>query len=281
MTASTRRILASESVIHRVLGAVRFVDPATRAPITAPLRVTADRRVTLRRNARGDLVIWRAEGLDGHTGHAPSFTGDAQFDALFEAPPGTPAAGSLPFVLTVEDPSGQRLAREVRVDLPRAATAGAPGVTPDLFLPVEVALFPSTAVRATGVGAAVYVLVHDGDLHTGRLPGALVTLAIDGATAGRGVTGATGEALVEVPSLPLFVPSDGDGEVVTSKIGATVRADVLPALIAREKPSAPWRLVRPPDPDSLDFQGPDARSGSAGVTLSAGRSASVVVSVSL
>ena len=107
MTAAvTRRVLAEEPIVHRVLGAVRFLDAATLSPLTARLRLTCDKRIEWRRNASGMYVIWRAEGLDSHTGHGSGVT-DEDFEALFRAPPAGPTPGSLPFVVTVEDPSGE------------------------------------------------------------------------------------------------------------------------------------------------------------------------------
>lgn len=301
------RALASEAVIHRVLGAVRFVDPATRAPLRVPLRLGPDRRarpedgLLFRRNASGDFVIWRAPGLDAHTGDSAEFTTDAAFDALFDAPPPAPAPGSKTFVFQVEDPSGERLGREVTITLPRSAAPADPSSPAPLFTPIEVPLYRSTAARGTGAGAALYVLVHDETGNAGRVPGALVIVRIGGKEVGRGVTGPSGEALVELPALPSYVAAEGAGEggeegedegdegdedsgadeVTTTKIEAAVRVAVLPSLIERAGSSGPFRLARMPDPDSPAFTGPEAKTADAAVTLSAGRSANLEVSISL
>ena len=75
--------------------------------------------------------------------------------------------------------------------------------------------------------------------------------------------------------------ASGGGAVTTSEITATVRAAVLPALLAREKSTESLAACGAADPDSLEFSGPAARIGSAGATLSAGRPASVSVSITL
>lgn len=268
----------SEAVIHRVLGAVRFLDAATRSPITSRLRLTTDVRVEWRRNASGAYVIWRAAGLESHTGHAGPMT-DAGFEALLEAPPGAPLPGSVKLAATVEDPSGELLPRRFEVALPRAATA-APGVTPDLFTPIEVLLHRSTAARLTGTGAVLYTFVHDGRGQKGKVPGARVIVTIEGEEAGRATTGPSGEAVVEMVRLPSFVTGSGGGAVTTSEIDATVDAAVLPGLLLASDSGA-WKLVTPPDPDSPDFDAAAARKASGSVTLSVGRPASLSLSVSL
>lgn len=268
----------SEAVIHRVLGAVRFLDAATRRPVRQPLRITAEKRMVWRRNQSGEYVVWGAEGLEAHTGDTA--VTDAEIEAVFQAPPGAPAAGSLRFVATVEDPSGELLDRQFEIALPRASTA-APGVIPDLFTPVEVLLYRQAGARAVDAVAVLYAFVHDGRGQAGKLPGALVTVSVDGNVVGSGVTGPTGEALIEATRVPSFVTGNGGGAVTTPEVAATVRARVLPSLITRGSSAEPWRLARAPDPESPDFQGGAAKVGDADATLVVGRPANVSVAVSL
>lgn len=267
----------SEAVIHRVLGAVRFLDGTTGRPITSKLRLGASVPVDFRRNASGAYVIWRAAGLDAHTGHAPGMT-DAKFEALLEAPPASPAPGSVKITASVEDPSGEHLPRRFELALPRSTTAPT-GHTPDLFEPIDVVLHRSTAARLTGMGALLYAFVHDGRGAKGRLPGARVTVVVEGDEVGRATTGPSGEAVLEILGLPSFVTGSGGGAVTTPEIDATVRASVLPALLKDE--SGAWKLATLPDPDSADFDGATARKATESATLSVGRPASVSLSVSL
>jgi hypothetical protein len=267
----------SEALIHRVLGAVRFVDGATRVPVRSRLRLEADRPVTWRRNAGGAYVVWRADGLDAHTGHDEG-RDDAGFEAIFQAPPGAPAPGSEAYVVSVEDPSGEFLGRQFELRLPRSPGA-APGATPELFTPLEVALYRSPAAGRAGAGAALLAFVHDGRGQAGRLPGALVTASVDGQEVGRAITGPTGEALVEAVMLPSFAPAPGDGAVMTSEIEASVRAAVLPGLLADE--GGAWRLVAPPDPDSAAFEGGEARSATGAAGLRSGRLVALSIAVDM
>ena len=105
-------ISAFETIDHRVLGALRLVDITTGLPIRAPLRV-AGAGLDLRRNRRGDFVIWRAAGLETHS-------------QAFNAPPAAPPVGALTFDLSVTDPAGNYLPRRSALALPRSADPDAP-----------------------------------------------------------------------------------------------------------------------------------------------------------
>ena len=82
---------AREAFIHRVLGAVRFVDATTGAAVRSPIELESDEATTWQRNASGAYVVVRAAGFDAYTGHDPTLT-DAQMEALFRSPPVVPTA---------------------------------------------------------------------------------------------------------------------------------------------------------------------------------------------
>lgn len=260
-----------EAVIHRVLGALRFVDATTGQPIAPKLRFSADKRIDLRRNASGAYVVWGADGLETHTGHQAGAT-EADLEALFESPPTAPPAGSIAYDITVDDPTGALLSRRFELRLPRAPTG-------DLFEALEVPLYRAPASRPSGSSAVIYVFVHDGRGQPGKLPGAVVTLKVSGVEVGRGVTGPTGEALIEATSLASFVIAEGGSALTTKEIAATVRAAVLPTSLRQE--AGTWRVEVQPNPESPAFEGPSAKSATAQVSLTVGRPANVSLSISL
>lgn len=269
----------SEALIDRVLCAVRFIDATTGAHVTSPLKLKADKPMTWRRNASGAYVLWRALGLDAHTGDADGLD-DTGFEALFKEPPGTPAAGSLSFVVTVEEPSGEYLPRSFELRLPRAK--------PGLFEPVKVSLYRSTAARPEGIGARLYATVRDDGSPSRRVPGARVKVIVNSVEVGRGVTGANGEAVIELTRLATFTTSGGGGAVTTDRFSAEVRADVLLAVS-----DGAWAFEAAPDFDGARFEGPAARvnvaagklepgsiAGTEPVTLTAGSIERVTITVS-
>ena len=110
---------AREAFIHRVLGAVRFVDATTGTAVRSPIELESDEATTWQRNASGAYVVVRAAGFDAYTGHDPTLT-DAQMEALFRSPPVVPtAARPSPGTPT-------RLSRRAATRPPRAANAATP-----------------------------------------------------------------------------------------------------------------------------------------------------------
>lgn len=253
-----------ESVIHRPLGAVRFVDAASNAPITAGLRLGGATRVTWRRNASGAYVLWRARGvgLDASTGDAPDTT-DAALEQLFMASPTPPVPESTPLTFTVEDPSGAFSPRTFVLPLPRADARA-------------IRLYRTTAAGPVGAGTRIYALVHAAGDPASRVPGALVTVRIGSVEVGRGTTGANGEALVEHLALASFFTGD-DVEVITNSVKATVAATV--SLDFTHKDGGRWALKAFPDPDH--FTGVVYAATPAEVSLSAGRVANASLPVAL
>ncbi len=258
---------AREAVIHRVLGAVRFIDATTGARVQSRLALTSDEATTWQRNSSGAYVVVRAAGFDAFTGHDPTLT-DAQMEALFRSPPDVPAAAR---TFTVTDPAEQYLSRRFVLTLPRAGD--------DLFEPLEVPLHRATSARPFGAGPRLYVSVRDDRDPPGAVPGALVVVTIDGVEAGRTTTGPTGEAVVELVGRPTFVTGDG-GPVTTSEFEAVVAVAVDPALLKKDDDGR-WTLKPPPDPDPARFDLAGARTVATTVKLSAGRVDKVTLPISL
>ena len=95
----------TEHMDRRVLGALRFIDSTTGLPVSANLKVNAS-GLKFVRNLSGHYVIAGASGLEEHEG-------------AFEKPPASPAPGSLPFEISVADPSREYLSRRHTIRLPR------------------------------------------------------------------------------------------------------------------------------------------------------------------
>lgn len=223
-----------ERVDRRILGALRPVDAVTGAPVLHGLRISGQ-GITLQRTRSGAYAITAAEGLGAHV-------------AAFAAPPGPPpAAGALPFVIEIEDPTERFLPRSATIALPRRWDPA--GGIRELMEPILLPLAPA-ASRAAAPGWAV---VEARVTEPGGAPirGALVEVmpAGGGARLAWGLTHARGEALVAVPGLPAFRtvvndPADeADDEIVTAATSVTLRVTA--------DPSRPW----PVDPTRLEAGG--------------------------
>lgn len=258
---------ARETVIHRVLGAVRFIDATTETPVQSRLELTSPKATTWQRNASGAYVIVRAADFDAYTGHDPTLT-DAQLEDLLRSPPNVPSAAR---TFTVTDPSRSYLPRRFIITLPRVGA--------DLFKPLEIPLYRATSARPFGAGPRLYVSVQDDRDPPAAVPGALVVVTIDGKEAGRTTTGPTGEAVVELVKRPTFVTGNG-GPVTTSEFEAVVDVAVDPALLKKEDDGR-WELKTPPDPDPAHFDLAGAKKAATTVKLSAGRVDKATLPISL
>lgn len=176
---------------RRVLGALELIDAATGVRLSAPMRVTGEALGCVQ-NRSGLHVIDR---LHPRTEDEAALA--RHLDA-FDAAPGTPAAGALPFTLTITDPAGRYLPRRVTLALPRGEA---------LNTPVAVTMYPAPAAPMgqnwSGIRATL-------ERRSGaeRLPLAGARLRLlrdsDGEVLGTGFADARGEALVPVVGLPVI-----------------------------------------------------------------------------
>jgi hypothetical protein len=260
-----------ERVDSRVLGALRCVDASTRAQVEAPLQVQiAGARV--RRNGSGLFVIVQADALAAH-------------EAAFDAPPGTPAAGSVALQATVSDPSGRYLARRVALALPRdpAPThAAQPG---SLFRLIEVPLFPSPAAP-TGLNWSLLRLSLRENASGDALGGALVIARANDQVLARALSDWRGEVLLPVPGVPVTTWSNDPDAVVVTELAAQLDWIFDPAAGTRT-PAAQVRAGRPPavlplvDPDALEAQQAGLPHASQAVALASGRSQTLSLPLAL
>ena len=250
---------------RRVLAAVRLVDVTTGRPIERPLSVSAE-GVRFLRNRSGLHVITAAPGLEEHI-------------RAFETPPALPVAGSLGFVLRIEDPLEVYLERLAALRLPRAARppAGDPEALPELFQPVEIEMFPAPAapVRLAWSGLRLTLRRADAQEPRPALAGVLAVLHRPGdasAVLGRGLSDRRGEALVLVQGLRLGQSAEGGGAVTTPVTQAEL------TLVLRR--DGAW----PVDPGTLAELDPASRRTLASVVavpLRSGEIAPLAIEVSL
>lgn len=210
---------------NRILGAIRWVDAVTRAPIQQPLVPVASppnpARLRFVRNLGGLTVITHADTLATHT---------ATFDLneLAEDDEVEPLART--FEAEVSDPTGSYLPRKFSLQLPRDPDPRR--IPPDnsrppnsLFTPIEIELLPSPTARVPAGWAQVRVLILDPQGHP--IPNALARLVApaNGTPLAFGQSDHRGEALIAIPGLKNFAPGDTEDEVVTVETPA--RLEIL------------------------------------------------------
>jgi len=225
---------------RRVLGAIRLIDATTGRPLHRPLSVSAE-GVRFLVNRAQLYVISQAPGLEAHT-------------TAFEAPPDTPAPGSRPIEITIDDPLGEYLPRRATIPLPRIPNPDAD--EPDLFAPEAVSVLPSPNAALRQNWSGVRLSLRLGDEQPVR--GALINLRRHGAEededelVASGLSDERGEALVILPGLPVSrsagasepaeepQPGADDGEVTTPETPVTLEIVVDPDL---PWPADPTRLM--------------------------------------
>lgn len=245
-----------EHIDRRVLGALRFLDPATRLPIAGPLLIDAPGG-RLMRNRMGDYVIFDAPGLADHT-------------AEFLQPPAAPAIGSVPLELTVSDPEGQYLPQRVVIALPRNRDAGADDA---IFRPIETPLYLAPAGRtASGCALVRAAVVRSGT--TQALAGALIRVLNrndNDTVLARGLSDARGEALVAVPGIQItnWNQEPGEGPVTTPQIAVTIEVIFDPVAQGA------------PNPRALEDRSADLLTGEQDAELASGQTLVITLSVNV
>ena len=254
---------------RRVLGAVRFLDAATRLPVGTPLAVAAD-GLRLVRNRQGLYVLVEAPGLESHA-------------ASFPAAPPHPAVGGLRVELTVHDPGGRYLPRSLALDLPRDPDPAHGDQETSLFRSVDVPLYPAPAASvAPGWAVIRATVVRAGS--RAPLAGALlrVVRTSDNAVLARAVSDwrepVQGEALVAVPGIPITTWGDGEPEepVLVNEVPVTLEAYFDPLFDPAAGPAG-----KPPDPDRMELLRLGLPSAKADLKLASGRSETKTLTVAV
>ena len=218
------RVLERDRAERRVLGAFRFVDAMTGAPVAVAAAVDArlavmpgiptpvplpEHAVQIRQNRQGIFVIFRAPFFDTYI---------STFDA--PQPPAELTGEVLGIRVSVADAGPHYLPQEFQIDIPRSTD---PKAADNVFTPVRVRLYRAPSAPVLDGWAVLRVSVtKPGNAPRQRLGGVLVRAfranRANGETAiGTGMTDwrgtAVGEAVVPV-QVPRFRAGAGNGNVI-------------------------------------------------------------------
>jgi hypothetical protein len=210
-----------ERLDNRVLGAVRWVDAVSLAPIPLPL-VASGKQLRFTRNLSGLTVVTHADGLEVY---------ENTFNLDDLAPADRLTTGSVVREAQVFDPSGTYLPTKFTLPLPRNPSPEVTGPDDDRpadswFTPVDVALLPSPKARAAAGWAQVRVSILDAGGEPMRNVLARIVATADNGVLGCGLSDDRGEAVVFVPSLKLFAAGATEEDVVT--VVTEARLEIVP-----------------------------------------------------
>jgi hypothetical protein len=251
---------------RRVIGALRLQDAATGAMIRRALKIDG-LGVQLQRNLSGLYVITAAPGFD-------------EYIHSFLTPPKDPPLGSVTITLTIRDPLGHYLARRQSLVLPRDPNPALAHKPESLFQALPVVLFPTAIAPLQPGWAIVRATVKRPGANGVGLADALLRVerSSDQTLLATGLSDSRGEALVAIPGIAAFMTSDDNQQVLTTKLAATITAFVEPTA-AQPSPLLPEPL--PPDPNDLENRRATLRRSSAAISLSSGRTTTVVIEMNL
>lgn len=240
-----KQIKVRETIDHRYLGALRIIDRVTGRMVKRPIRVTAP-GLQFFTNRSLLQVISQADGLEEHL-------------EAFEAPPDEPAAGSLEFTASVDDPTGEYLPRSATFDLPLVAT---PGEESSLFNPIDINMFAAPAAHVSPNWSIIRASIYDlADMEAeDPIPGALLRVVdADDQLLMSGLSDQRGEAAVIIPGIPITTfspgtepdgdpdtdPGDEDEWLANGSVTETVTPVTLEIIV---HPDTPW----PVDPNEME-----------------------------
>lgn len=258
----------SESVSHRILGAVRLVDAAAGTQASDSFQVAAP-GLKFVRNRIGYYVIYSADRPPALRAHADSF----------EQPPATPPLASENFAGEIIPAGRLYLPRGFEIALPRDPDPANIDQPTSLFRPADVRLYPAATSSVDPGWAVIRATVHG--TQAGQQPrplgGALIrvlqtvnnttTVLARGMTDWRGRI--AGEALVVVPGIPITISGGGNGAVLTHEIGVTLQAIFDP------------NAEGLPNPDHLEDNLGTLRTSMQAAQLASGRHLAIRLTVSL
>jgi hypothetical protein len=260
-----------ERLERRVLGALRFIDATTLAPVDDPLNVSAA-GARLLRNRSGLYVI-------------RSWTELADHEEAFDQPPAAPPIASESLVVDVRDPGGRYLSRRVTIALPRDPSPARASEADSLFQAVDVPMYPGASAPVGANWVELRVTVREtasGD----ALGGALLRVLAGSRVLARGLTDWRGEGLVPVAGVPVTTWSTEPGAVVVTEIAGSLEcyfdagAGTRTSAAAVRAGTVPASLPLP-DPQAIEDARATLPQSITPVTLAAGRSLAVAIAVSV
>ncbi len=272
---------------RRIIAALRFIDATTGGGIRQPLQLrTPPSRPPGRfvRNLSGHYVLMEAPGFE-------HYSQTFNLNDLATPPPSTAIN------IDINDPSGQYLARQFSLPIPRDPASDPASITREdsLFQPVRVALYPSTTAPVN-LGWAVLRTTVVNAVTDERLPWAIVVVSapaiLPAETPFLAQADWRGEALIAVPGIPTTTwatgPGDGTGPppVTTAEVEATLEVVFDPAVIPIPEAADFTQLNDPnpdysPNPEQLNANRGGLLVGSVPFTLASGRDLSHRLAITL
>ncbi len=246
-----------EDVERRVWAALRPIDAVTRLPLAAPMRVSGPGQTWIA-NRSGLMVLHR---LTEPTAQIDAL---ARYEASFTAP--TAVAPPVAVSVRIDDPRGLHLSRRASITLPRAASATGDEL-PDLYRPVDVAMYPAPNAPLAATWAIVRVSVSRAGVPAAGCALTVHEAGDDTRLLGRGQSDARGEAVVAVVGIAAFIASGG--------ATAFVREREAELTVVFE-PAA----TTPPDTEVLAVRtDPAVARRTVPIVISSGRSISLAVAL--
>jgi hypothetical protein len=245
-------MLSPDLLDRRALALIALVDPFGR-PLVGPARLTGEGVRTVAKTG-GRWAVLAAAGLELHVG-------------AFDAPPATPAQGSIECAIDVRPLGGVLAPRRAVIPLPRDPDPAHSAQADSVFGPVVVTLLPGPTCPIPATAAAVRFTVRKrGDGR--RVANAQVRVASsNGQFGAQSITDAAGEALVIVPEFPLAYTGGGGSVPDALPAKATAVADpdrvvlVADDEVAAARSRAPAQVSDYPDPDALAAAFPAPATG--------------------
>lgn len=209
-----------ERLENRIVGAIRWIDAISRAPVSLPLAPSSD-KMRFQRNLSGFTIISHADGLEAY---------EKTFDLQDLSAEDAVGLGSLELDGQVVDPTGTYLPRRFTITLPRDPSPELIGNDKhrppnSLFTPIDIELLPSPSARLPAGWAQVRVLVKNAD--GVPIPNAIARVVANDSstTLGIGQADSRGEVLVAIAGLKHFAPGETEDEVVSVETPA--RLEIL------------------------------------------------------
>ena len=230
---------------HRYLAAIRLVDTATGSIIKRSLSVSAE-GLTFFQNLSRLYVIKRATGLEAHIDQ-------------FTSVPESPAIGSLPFEISITDPLGKYLPRQLATNLPRNSDNEEDN---NVMTPIEVSMFNAATASLNPNWSIIRAsILQSTEDDAQPLQGALlrVVRTDDDELLSTGLSDQRGEALIIIPGIPVtnfsteeIVDDDDDDENDSefAASGSVVSVTTSVRIEVIVNPEIPW----PVDTDELESE---------------------------
>ena len=257
---------------HRYLAAIRLVDTATGSIIKRSLSVSAE-GLTFFQNLSRLYVIKKATGLKAHIDQ-------------FSFAPESPAISSLSFEISISDPLGKYLPRQLVMNLPRNPDSEEDN---SVMTPIEISMFNAATASLNPNWSIIRASISQSTEDDAQpLQGALlrVVRTDDDELLSTGLSDQRGEALIIVPGIPVTnfsteeIGDDDDDDSDFAASGSVVSVTTSVRIEVIVNPEVPW----PVDTDELETKAASwirNADDSTLIQLRTGRTETVAIEVAL